>query len=237
MDTFDLNDLIGDIQTGLDSGDIQRNEPQADLPELPGWELGIVSTSQNKVKGINVVAAFGRGAMRLRDRSPLTTGKRTYEVEISAPAMIEIDGTKYQCWVQWGTGGGNIGLQRFTELLEILKTQDPKVACVRLQRAKLRGLLNGYRGDGTRTYAPNYTLSFPKIVELPNIEQTDTSQVNIRDQRKDAPSASRPSAPAVPNVPTTPSAPQVTAPDVPTPGGIAPTPTAAPAADKPFWEQ
>lgn len=211
---FNLSDFAPDLE------EVNKQYPEGG--ELADWPYDTMTLPAE------YTVRMGRGSIRLQDRSADKPGQRTYDVSVSAPAIVELNGTKYSSFISWYTGSP-IGLKEFAKLLAAFGTDDPAVAAIRMRNAVLKGWFKDYHNNGYH----NLSVSNFTLLEAPGLAETNTSDVKITDKRAGAAQAS-----SAPGVPTPAPVPNVTAAPAPVPSVPAPTvQTPAPAEDKPFWEQ
>lgn len=215
---FNLSDFAPDLE------EVNKQYPDREGGELADWPFDTMTLPAE------YTVRLGRGSLRLQDRSADKPGQRTYDVSVSAPAIVELGGTKYSSFISWYTGTP-IGLKEFAKLLAAFGTDDPAVAAIRMRNAVLKGWFKDYFNGGYH----NLSVSNFTLLEAPGLAETNTSEVKITDKRAGAAQASAAPTPSVPNITAGP-APAPTAAPTPTLPG-APSVQAPSTADKPFWEQ
>lgn len=237
--TFNLDDLVGDIESLKESGDLKPEKEFVRREAWPFAEMGILNS------GKVLTAQLGKGSVTIRNRTqPDAGGTRPYDYELSVPAIIEFNGQKYSSFIRWSTGGPSWGLREFVKTLELFKTTDPVIAAARSANAVVKGWFKAYqnpsnlRADGT-PWDPQLQLSNFEFVEFPGIAVTSGENVKIRDLRDGKGGGKSQNRPTVPDLTgSTPPAATAPVPSVPVPNvdadGVV---QSAPSEAKPFWEE
>lgn len=206
--SFNLADFTEDIDA------VQKEYPDreggSNLEKWPIDQMGLPK---------EYTVRLGRGSVRLQDRGADKPGSRPYDVSVSVPAVVDLSGVKYSSFISWYTGSP-IGLKEFVKLLSAFRTDDPVVVAARMQQAVLKGYFKNYHNNGY----DNLSVSNFTLLEVPKLDETDTSQVKVTDKRGGA-VATAPSTPAAAPTPVLPGA------------TAAPVLPGASAPEKPFWEQ
>lgn len=217
--SFDLDDFLADLD-GEAKDRLARGPatPQTNLPDWPyaGQKLAIKAVR------------LGKGTVNFWPNTK--GGKRPFNVGISIPGVIEVDGENFSSFIKMSTAG-NVGLSRTLYFMQTFGApNDPVLATARARQAVIDGYFkyNNYSPD-----YPYYELydGF-RLIEAPNLESNDTELIRVNDRREGAgaTAAARP-APTVPQVAQPTSRPA----GRPTPRVSAPAP-APKSDDGNFWE-
>lgn len=212
--SFELDDFLADLDDDAKAR-IDRGPSQA-RTNLPDWPY---AGQKLAIAGVRL----GKAAVNFWPNT--SGGKRPYNVGISIPGVIEIDGESYSSFIKLSTAG-NVGLARTLYFLKAFNSpNDPVLAAEHARGAVLDGYFkhNSYNPD-----YPYYELydGFT-LVEAPNLESTDASLIKVTDRRDGAGATqARPK----PSAPAPAPAPQRRAPRP------SPTPSAPADEETPFWE-
>jgi hypothetical protein len=177
--SFDLDDFLADLdgeaKQRLADGPREAQTNMADWP-YAGQKLAI--------KGVRL----GKASVNFWPNTK--GGKRPFNIGISVPGIIELDGQNYSSFIKLSTAG-NVGLARTLYFMKTFNApNDPVLAAARARQAVIDGYFkhNSYNPD-----YPYYELydGFT-LLEAPNLESADTDLVKVNDRREGVSSGSSP---------------------------------------------